>query len=666
MQRKLLAAAIGAALATLAGSAAAQSTLKEVTVTGNPLGGTDLIAPTDKLEGRNLLLRSQSTLGETLNQTPGVSSTYFGPNASRPIVRGLDGDRVKILNNGGAASDVSSLSYDHAVTMDPIAVDRIEVLRGPGALMYGGNAIGGAVNVIDGRIPREPMPGVSGKADLGLASGNREKSGALLVEGGSEKLGLHADAFKRQSGDVRAPVTLACTQGGVTQLARRICNSQADADGGAVGASLFFDKGYLGASASTYNNRYGTVAEDEATIRMRSNRYALEGELRDLGGPIRSLQAKLSHTDYQHTEYDAGVAGTVFREQGNALRLEARHAKLGALNGVVGLQVDSGRFSAVGEEAFAPFSRTRQKALFAYEELGTGWGKVSFGARGEQVDVDSFGNLDVPRFAPASRSFNPLSAALGGLWKLAPEWQLTGNLARSERAPKDYELFANGPHLATGAWELGNPALGKERSLNADAGVQFKRGADSFRVNAFASRFSNFIALLATGGTQAGPDGDALPEFAYQGVRARFRGLEASGTKRLLEGPRTLDVELRADTVRATNATTGQPLPRIAPLRLGATLVGSQGAWGARVGFDFNARQNRVPAGEQATGAYTLWNAALTYRMKAGLGELLWYARVDNALDKLAYSATSILTQTAPGRSPLPGRSFKVGLQASF
>jgi iron complex outermembrane receptor protein len=666
MQRKLLCAAVGAALATLAGSAAAQSTLKEVTVTGNPLGATDLISPTDKLEGRSLLLRSQSTLGETLNQTPGVSSTYFGPNASRPIVRGFDGDRVKILNNGGASSDVSSLSYDHAVTLDPIAVDRIEVLRGPGALLYGGNAIGGAVNVIDGRIPREPAPGVSGKADLGLASGNHEKSGSLLVEGGTEKLGLHADAFKRQSGDVRAPVTLACTQGGVTSLARRICNSQADSDGGAVGASLFFDKGYLGASASTYNNHYGTVAEDESTIRMRSNRYALEGELRGLVGPIRSLQWKASHTDYQHAEYDAGVAGTVFREQGNALRLEARHAKLGALDGVVGLQVDSGRFSAVGEEAFAPFSRTRQKAAFAYEELGTGWGKLSFGARAEQVDVDSFGNPDVPRFAPASRSFNPLSAALGALWKLSPEWQLTGNLARSERAPKDYELFANGPHLATGAWELGNPALRTERSVNVDAGVQWKRGADSFRINAFASRFSNFIALLATGNTQPSPDGDALPEFAYQGVRARFQGLEAGGTKRLLEGPRTLDLELRGDTVRATNATTGEPLPRIAPVRLGATLVGTQGAWGARLGFDYNARQSRVPAGEQATGAYTLWNAALTYRMKAGVGDLLWYARVDNALDKLAYSATSILTQTAPGRSPLPGRSFKVGVQASF
>ncbi|MES2936601.1 MAG: TonB-dependent receptor [Pseudomonadota bacterium] len=668
MHKKLLGrGALAAAFTALSTGAFAQAdgTLKEVTVTGNPLGSGDLVAPTTQLSGTGLLLRSQTTLGETLNSLPGVSSTYFGPNASRPIVRGLDGDRVRILSNSGVSLDVSNLSYDHAVAVDPISIERIEVLRGPGALLYGGNAIGGVVNLIDNRIPREPMSGVAGKADLGWSSGSRGKEAAVLVEGGSERIGLHVDAFDRGAGDVRVPVDLACTRDGATGFARRICNSASKSSGGAVGGSLFFDHGYLGASVSSYRSNYGTVAEDEVTIGMRQDRYALEGEWRDLAGPLRSVKVQLSHSGYSHTEFEAGAPGTVFRNQGNDLRLEARHRKFGALEGVIGLQVENGRFSAAGEEAFAPHSHNRQRALFAYEELGTSWGKLTLGARAERVRVASLGNPDEPRFPIDERTFSPASAALGGLWKLSPEWQLSANLAHSERAPKDYELYANGPHLATGAWELGDAGLGKEVSNNVDVGVQWQRGHHQFKLNAFQSRFRNYIALLSTGGAHT-IDGEELPEFAYRGVRARFQGLEASGTVRLWDAPSTLDLELRGDLVRATNVDTGEPLPRIAPARVGATLVWAQGPWGARVGFDHNARQNRVPAGELATGGYTLWQAAATWRMKAGPSSLLWYLRLDNASDRLAYSASSILTQTVPGKAPLPGRSLKLGLQASF
>lgn len=680
--------AVGAAILLLCASATAQTqaTLQEVTITGNPLG-TELIAPAVQYSGPGLLLRSQTTLGETLTNTPGVSSTYFGPNASRPVIRGLDGDRIRILSNSGTALDVSNLSYDHAVAADPISIERIEVLRGPGALLYGGNAIGGVVNLIDNRIPREPVQGVAGKVDLGLARANRERAVGALVEGGTQRVGLHVDAFHRRTDDVRVPVELACTQNGITSFARRICNSAGQTRGGAVGGSLFFDQGYLGASVSTVHNDYGAVAEDEVTIGMKSDRYALAGEWRNPGGLIRSIKGQASHTDYGHTEYEAGAPGTVFRNRGNDLRLEARHAKLGPLEGVIGLQVENARFSADGAEAFAPYSRTRQNALFAYEELGTSWGKLSFGARAENVKVDSEGNPAVPRFTPGSRDFKPSSFAVGALWKLAPAWQLTGNFARSERAPKDYELFADGPHVATGAYEVGDRSLGKEKSINADLGVQWKSGHHNFRLNAFHNRFSNYIGLMSTGlsrdteghgaGTGATDCGDGtsvesgcaeelVPEFAYRQVRAKFRGLEAGGNVRLLDGASVVDLELRADLVRATNTTMGEPLPRIAPVRAGATLTWSQGPWGARLGFDHAARQSRVPAGELPTSAYTLWNAALTYRTKSGATNLLWYARVDNAGDRLAYSATSILTQTAPGKAPLPGRSVKVGLQATF
>ena len=645
------------------------ATLKAVTITGNPLGTSDLIAPSAQYSGAALLLRSQSTLGETLDGTPGVSSTYFGPNASRPIIRGLDGDRIRILQNSGASIDASGLSYDHAVPSDPISMERIEVLRGPGALLYGGSAVGGVVNVIDNRIPREALfdsgGGLTGKADIGLATGNKEKGGGLLLETGTDRFALHADVFKRSTGDVAVPIQLPCTRTGAPSLANRICNSAAETNGGAVGGSVFFNQGYLGASASTYRSDYGTVAEDEVTIKMKSNRYALEGELRGLGGLLQSIKGQLSRSEYQHTEFDAGVAGTVFKNVGNDLRLEARHAKLGPLEGVLGLQLEGSRFSADGVEAFAPYSRTNQTALFAYEELPLGWGKLSFGARVESVKVESLGNPLVARFTPASRSFNPGSYALGALWNVAPGWQFTSNVAYSARAPKDYELFADGPHIATGGYEVGNANFATEKSTNLDIGAKWKRGANTFAMSAFVNRFSNYISQAATGVTVG-----VLPEFVFQQVPARFTGLEASGNIRLMESAQnsgqTLDLELRGDMVRAVNTATGQPLPRIAPVRLGATLAWGQGAWGARFGVNHVAAQNNVAPGQPVTNAYTLVNASLSYRQKVGATDLLWFARLDNIGDKLAYSATSILTQTAPGKAPLPGRNFKVGLQASF
>ncbi|CAM5785808.1 TonB-dependent receptor [Ottowia pentelensis] len=661
--------------------ASATPSLSEVTVTGNPLGAAQTVAPSSTLTGENLLLQRAATLGDTLQEQPGVASSYFGPNAGRPVIRGLDGDRVRILQNSGASIDASSLSYDHNTPIDPLTIERVEVLRGPAALLYGGSAQGGVVNVIDNRIPREPVAGpeggVTGRADASYASGARASSGAALIEGGNDRYALHVDAFSRDAGDTAVPITLGCARPGSPESARRICNSANRAWGGAVGGTAFFDRGYLGASLAGYRSDYGTVAEDDVSIGMRSTRAALEGLWRLPGGLIESVKGQFSHGDYQHTEFEGDAVGTVFKNRGSEGRIEAKHRAFGRLTGVWGLQWEGTRFSALGEEAFLPPSRTRALALFAHEELGTDWGKLTFGARVEQVRVRTEGALDAagePRFAAGSRRFTPGSAALGALVHAGGGWQLSGNLAYTQRAPKDYELFADGPHVATAAWELGNPALGLERSTSVDVGAQWKDGAHRFAVTAFASRYGNYIGLLPTGRTV-----DELPEYAYTGVKARFAGLEASGTVRLLgrqglwrsaADASVLDLNLRADTVRATNTNTstgtGQPLPLIAPARVGATLRWANGPWGARLGFDHAMAQHRVPEGSRATAGYTLWNASLTWRQKLGHAQLQWYARVDNLGNRLAYSATSILTQTVFPNAPLPGRSVRVGVQATF
>jgi iron complex outermembrane receptor protein len=642
---------------------AAPGVPSEIVITGNPLGRDSTTVPVSSLGRADLLERGQSTLGETLNGLPGVSSTYFGPNASRPIIRGLDGDRIRVLNNSASSLDASALSYDHAVPLDVLSTDRIEVLRGPAALLYGGSALGGVVNVIDNRIPRAPISGVLGKAQLQAGTGNDERSVAGLVEAGNERYALHLDGFDRRTGDVRVPISLACEKPNSPAHARRICNSASTARGGAFGASTFWDHGYLGASVNTYQSDYGTVAEDEVTIGMKTTRYALEGQVRQLPGWFDSVKARLSHTDYRHTEFFNGGPETVFSNKGQDLRIEARHRGLAGWQGVLGVQTESSRFSAVGDEAFAPFSRTRSQALFVHEELPTAWGQVTTGARWESVRVESLGNPELARFDEGigAKKFTPFSVAAGAVFKLSPTWSLTSHAALSQRAPKDYELFANGPHLATHAWEIGNKDLGLERSKSFDAGLEWKFGPNRWNVTAFASQFANYIGLMNTLDVE-----DGLPVQVYQGVKAQFRGLEASGRKRLWQSTSTLDLDWRADTVRATNESTSEHLPRIAPMRVGATLVHGQGPWSAKLGADWHAAQKRVPDGSVATPAYTLVNASVSYRQKLDATVLNWFARLDNLTDQLAYSASSILTSTAFGKSPLPGRSFKLGVQATF
>ena len=660
-----------AALAcTMVSTALAQSVppgtnLPAVTVTGNPLGATDSVAPVAALTGANLALRGNSTLGETLDGTPGVASSYFGPNASRPIIRGLDGDRVRVLQNSGVSADASGGSADHAVPADPIAAERIEVLRGPATLLYGGSAVGGVVNVIDNRIPQERQfdaaGGVGGRVQLEAASGNAERTAAALLETGTDRYTLHVDGFHRQSGDVGVPVELPCSASGAVTSARAICNSAAQSRGVAVGGAVFGESTRLGASVSSYHSDYGTVAEDSVTIGMRSERAALEWDWQGGSSWVRSLQLRASQSDYAHTEFDTGVPGTTFRTQARDARLQLRHAPWGGWEGALGVQHEATQFSADGDEAFAPYSRTAQSALFAFEELPRSWGRLSAGARWESVQVDSDGHPSLARFAPASRRFAPLSAALGAQWNAAPQWQLSANLAYSERAPKDYELYANGAHVATHAYEVGDPALAVEKSVNLDVGAHWKAGAHTFSLTAFSNRFDNYLSQEASGAVV-----DGLPEYRVQAVPARFTGLEASARLRVLNAGQTLDLELRGDTVRATNTAADQALPRIAPTRLGASLVWAQGPWGARLDANHATAQRDGPQGQLPVDAYTLVQASVNYRQSLGSSTALWYARLDNATDALAYSATSILTQTAPGKAPLPGRSLKLGVQLVF
>lgn len=658
------------------------SALERIVVTGNPLGNRDTASAVSVLEGEGLVLRRGSSLGSTLDGLPGVSSSYFGPNANRPVIRGLDGDRVRILSNAGASLDASSLSFDHAVPIDPLVVERIEVLRGPGALLYGGSAIGGVVNTIDNRILRAPLRGTGGSAEWRLGGADRERGAAAMLETGNERAALHVDLAGRDTADLRVPGFTPLADGQAQPRAERIVNSASRSRSGAVGGSLFFDHGYLGVSVDHYDNRYGIVVEPDVTVDMKRDHLGLAGELRAPAGTdvlgFTRLRAHLNSTRYQHQEIEgSGAVGTTFKTAGQEARLEATHAplrSLGGLRGVIGMQLEDSDFSALGEEAFVPSTRTRKQSLFALEELPWAGGAASAGLRLERVKVSSDEDADraEPQFGGAARRrFSLRSLSLGNVLTLTPAWSLTASYSATERAPTSFELYANGVHAATAAVERGDPTLATERGRNLDLALRWVQGDSHLRVGGYLSRFSRFIALDATGTTVPVPNEEGgvvhFPEFAFRAVRARLQGVEIEAGHRLRSGPWTVDATAQFDLTRARNIDTGEALPRVAPRRLRIGLLARRSAWGAGLDWVHAARQDQVPSTDTATAGYTLVNLSLSRRFSLGLAaprDALWFLKLNNAGDRLAYSASAV--QTVRGLSPLPGRALQTGLRVDF
>ena len=702
MQKKTRARAIAGAFAAWtcgAGAQAPQSvasepTLDSVTVTATPFRSNlfDLVSPADTLSGLRLLWQRKSSLGETLDGLPGVSSTYFGPFVSRPVIRGLDGDRIRVLQNGTGTLDASSLSSDHAVPYDPLVAERIEVVRGPAAVLYGGNAMGGVVNVIDNRIPTAPLNGVSGRVEARNGGADRERSLGAVLEAGNGRFAIHADVFGRTNKDLSIPGFArsarqrALDGPGVAQPEGTLPNSSATASGGTLGVSTTGDNGYLGLSYGGFNANYGSPAEVAVRIDMKSERLDLAGEARELGNVITGVKFKLSHSDYLHQELEDGAVNTTFKNRGYDGRLELTHGKLGPFTGAFGLQVTKFDFSALGAEAFVPKASTDAKGMFLYEELPLGKWKFSFGARGDRTRVSSEGGGPIdagtgaPRFDPAlSRSFSTGSGAFGLLYSLDKDLALAANLSMTQRAPTYYELYANGPHVATGAFEVGDSSVSKERSRSIDVSLRWKRGAHSATVSAYRTQFRNFHSAFNTGnmrgadgelnpvdadgdGVADGSGEDILPEFRYRAVPAQFRGIEAGGRFRVYARVGTLDLELKGDLVRAYDRSTGQPLPRISPARLGIGVEYALNRFTARADLVHASAQNRVAANELPTDGYTLVNLVFGYNLAFEKAALNAFLKVNNLFDREARNHTSFLKD----RVPLGGRAALVGVRGSF
>jgi iron complex outermembrane receptor protein len=683
LARMPLAAAL---LVVCADASLAQTTepaANRVVITGNPLGSDALAQPSNVLTGEALTLRRAGTLGDTLSGLVGISATSFGPQASRPVIRGLDGDRIRLLDNGGASADASNLSFDHAVAVDPLVVERIEVLRGPAALLYGGNATGGVVNTLDNRIPRTMLGAVGGRAELRLGGAAQERAGAVLIEGGqggTSGLNWHVDANQRLSEDQRTPRFSPRADGQALPEANRVANSAGNSRAAALGGSWADRQGFLGLAYDDYHNDYGVTVEPDVTIRMQRQRAQLAGERRGLAGPFSELSFQASQTRYSHAEVEGdGVIGTTFTSRGSELRLQAKQDALavagGQLGGVIGLQVEQLDFSALGSEAFVPNTLTRSTGLFTLQELALGGVTLSAGARLERSQVRSDGDAPsaaAPHFGSAqSREFSPRSFSLGvvaplGGW--APGWQGTATLGSTQRAPAYYELFADGVHVATGVYERGDPQQQLERSRHAELGLQWKQGSDSLRAAVFSTRFGNYIALDASGRQIAVDNGAGgtteLPEYRFNGVPAQLVGLEIEARRRLMTAPWQLDATAGFDRVRGDNLASGQPLPRIAPMRLQLGLEAAQGAWRAGVQGKIVARQDRVPANDIATAGATLVDLWASWQQRLTGADALWYVKLTNLGNALAYNASSL--RTARELSPAGARALAAGVRVSF
>jgi iron complex outermembrane receptor protein len=642
--------------------------LATVPVTGNPLGvsSDELVVPVSVLSGRELSLRREGTLGETLNGIPGVTATQFGPNASRPIIRGLDGERVRIMQNGVGILDASSLSFDHAVGIDPLIIEQIDVVRGPAALLYGGSAVGGVVNAIDHRIPKEKLEGVTGRAEARFGGPDSTRNGAAVIDVGNGKIAIHADAYTRKTSDLDIPGFAVSSRknradsSALRENRGRLANSSSEGDGGALGASLTFDNGYIGASVSTLNNNYGVVAEEDVRIDMKSDRWDVASEFTDLGSIIHRVKFRMAYTDYEHSELEGGDVGTTFKNRGVEGSFEAGHAPIGSLNGVIGVQFSNTNFEALGDEAFVPNVNTQNKAVYIYEELPLGdevaKHKITFGGRIGHTTVDSKASGNFPN--AQNNSFNPNSFALGGLYSINEQWSVTSNLSHNERAPSYFELYADGAHVATGQYEVGNSNFNVERSNGIDAQLRWKQNQHSFSIGAYYTRFSNFIGLFNTGNDIEVEPGEFLPEAQFRAVPATFKGLEAEGTFALTD---RLNLLVRGDYVHAKEKRTNEYLPRISPLRLGGGLRYTLNGFSARMDVLRAFNQSNTADNELATDGYTNVSAMLAYKLPTKVNVEL-FAKANNLLNDEIREHASFLKDISPAGE----RALLIGARADF
>lgn len=637
----------------------AQESLEAIQVTGKATGSTlvDFAPAAQTLKGPELNKRRQTSVGDILQQESGITSTSFGPSSSRPVIRGVDGDRVRLLTNGLGTLDASTQSLDHAIPVDPMTINQVEVIRGPMALLYGPTAVGGVVNLHTSRIHKEFEEGLATQAQVQGETVNRGLTSGLALDYGAKNWMLHLDGATRNLADQRIPHY---ARGGVTQERGKLPNSFNQQDNLAIGASHILSQGHFGFSFNHFNSSYGSVAEPSVKIEMLQNRGEFHFDWAPTeGGLVTKYGLRSAQSDYAHREVEDGTTATFFENEGNETRFEVTTQK-GALKGVTGVQTQLYRFSATGDEAFLPTSENTKLGLFTFQRLPLGdRHALSGAARVETVTVEKRSSTTFG--AGDERNFLSWNGSVGHELALGKSSTFATTLSYTERAPTFQELYARGDHIATGSYEEGQSTLAKEKVKGVELGWRQESEKTRLVINGYAQFYQDFISLNPTGAT--GNSANGFGEFRYEQVSALFYGADAEARRQLLTTEKgTLSLVGGADFVRAKDTSTGHNLPRISPPRARVGLELARDRWLTDLEVQYVGQATKLAPNETGTDDYALTNVGATYSILRETSSIEIFGRVRNLFDVVARNHVSLLKEIAP----MPGRNLIFGVSARF
>jgi iron complex outermembrane receptor protein len=662
---------VAVAWGALAGVASAQSApgqdadaVEDVIVTGRPFGVTDnasLIA-VDVMDEEALAVAPVQTLGDLVAGLPGVRSSSFAPGASRPVIRGLSGPRVQVLTNGLGMIDASAVSPDHQVAVDPAEANRIEVVRGPSTLTFGGSAIGGVVNILDERIPTHAVEGgVDGHVSTQYSSVDDGYGLGARLAANAGPFVFTVDGFRRDSGDYDIPGSaisqrLATAESVARDNAGTVVNSFAEIEQVGAGVSYVDDRGFVGVSIKNTRSNYGTVAEPEVSIDLEQTRYDFRAR-RDLDTAwFQSFSLSAGYADYEHTEFEGPEVGTIFQSSGYEGRAELIQRQRDGWQGVVGIQVLDRDFDAIGEEAFVPATSIKETGLYTVQRLDLG----SYGFEGGlRYDRRELSATPIDGASQITREFDNWSASGSVFVKPAQGLFLGLSLSSSERAPSEVELFADGVHVATAAYELGDPTLDSEKVLTLEGTVHLSRGALDGDLHVYRAKYDGFIDQRPTG-ADFDFDGEPFPIFAYVQTDATFTGFELEGDYALWEsGERSLKLGAAADYVKAD--TDLGPAARIPPYSITGRLTWTDANWDTQLEVRHVGEQDETAAFELPTDGYTMINLSGSVRPFSDRNVTV-FAEAHNLTDEEAREHASFLKDIAPQA----GRNLRVGVTYRF
>jgi iron complex outermembrane recepter protein len=609
----------------------------------------DAYQPTSVLSGQDLAKQLQGALGSTLATQPGVAERSFGPGPSRPVIRGLDGDRVLVLEDGQRVGDLSSQSGDHGVTLNPAGATTIEVVRGPATLLYGSNAIGGLVNVISDAIPTRPVSGTHGGATFDLGSAAAEVGGAANLLVGNNRWALHASGSGRRSGDVDTP------DGEVE-------NAQSRGGFGSVGVAYTAEHRYFGGSYGYDDTKYGIPVVEEGQIQLtpRRHMFGVRAGGDQFNGAFSSYRVLFGYRHYRHDELEGEDVGTQFENNTADLNVQAKHRQIGRLTGTIGGSYLNRAFSAIGEEALSPPVDENATALFVYEELTWPHVTLQFGGR---INWASFSpEEDLP-----SRDFTDASGSVGVLFRPAAandKLTFAVSLARAARNPALEELYFFGVHPGNFAFEVGNPDLDSETALGLDASIRWRHRRFSGELTYFRNSIDDYIFRNPISEEEfeeqfPGEDSEGFPVIQFVAADSLLQGVEAHADIEVAPG---LIAELGFDLVRGELRSTDDPLPRMPPTRFRGGLRYQTGAFQAGGEIISAAKQDRVFGEETPTDGYNLLKLFAAYSFGSDRAVNTITARLDNATNELYRNHLSLIKDSVAEM----GRNFKLVYSVKF